>query len=96
MKSKVSQTNYQGSGEMNLSIINLRNFRDMVPPVLKVLSINGLSLVGKESTITGETGEGDDRDGEEYKSTNVAGFSSITKEPVNSWVTWPPHDLGNA
>ena len=68
----------------------------MVPPVLKVLTINGLSLVVEESTLSGETGEGDDRDGEEYKSTDVAGFSSITKEPVNSWVTWPPQDLGDA
>ena len=68
----------------------------MVPPVLKLLTINGLSLVVKESTLSGETGEYDDKDGEECKLTGVAGFPSLTKEPVNSWVTWPPQDLGDA
>ena len=68
----------------------------MVPPVLKVLTINGLSLVVKESTLSGETGEGDDKDGEDCELTGVAGFPSLTKELVNSWVTWTREDLGDA
>ena len=43
----------------------------MVPPVLKVLTINGLSLVVEESTFSGETGEGD-KDGEDSELTGVA------------------------
>ena len=65
----------------------------MVPPVLKVLTINGLSLVVKELTLSGETGEGD-KDVEDSELTGVAGFPSL-KEPVNSWVTWLPQDLGD-
>ena len=43
----------------------------MVPPVLKALTINGLSLVVEESTLSGGTGEGDE-DGEDSELTGVA------------------------
>ena len=66
----------------------------MVPPVLKVLTINGLSLVVEESTLSGETREGNE-DGEDSELTDVAGSPSL-KEPVKSWVTWLPQDLGDA
>ena len=68
----------------------------MVHPVLKVLTINGLSLVVKESTLTGGIGEGDNKDGEDCELTSVAAVPSLTKEPVDSWVTWPPQNLGDA
>ena len=66
----------------------------MVPPVLKALTINGLSLVVEESTLSGGTGKGD-KDGEESELTGIARFPSL-KEPVNSWVTWLPQDLVDA
>ena len=66
----------------------------MAPPVLKVLTINGLSLVVEESTLSGETGEGNE-DGEDSKLTGVAGSPS-QEEPVNLRVTWLPEDLGDA
>ena len=66
----------------------------MVPPVLKVLTINGLSPVVEESTLPGETGEGN-KDGEDSELTDVAGSPSL-EEPVNPWVTWLPQDLGDA
>ena len=43
----------------------------MMPPVFKVLTKNGLSLVVEESTLSGETGEGD-KDGEDSKLAGVA------------------------
>ena len=67
----------------------------MVPPVLKVLTINCLSLVVKESTLSGETGEGDDKLGDESKLPGVARFPPVIEEQVNSWVTWLPQDLGD-
>ena len=63
----------------------------MVPPVLKVLTMNGLSLVVEESTLSGETREGN-KDGEESELTGVAGSPSL-KEPVNPWVAWLPQDF---
>ena len=47
----------------------------MVPPVLKVLTINGLSLVVEESTLSGETQEGNE-DGKDDELTGVAGSPS--------------------
>ena len=52
----------------------------MVPPVLKVLTINGLSLVVEESTLSGEKREGNE-DGEDHELTGVAGSPS-REEPV--------------
>ena len=66
----------------------------MVPPVLKVLTNNGLSLVVEESTLSGEAGEGN-KDGGDSELTGVAGSPSL-EEPVNPWVTWLPQDLGEA
>ena len=68
----------------------------MVPPVLKVLTVNGLSLVVEYLTLSGETAEGDNKDGDDCELTGVAGFPSLTKELVNSWVTWTREDLGDA
>ena len=48
----------------------------MVPPVLKVLTIKGLSLVVEESTLSGETGEGNEG-GEDSELTGVAGSPSL-------------------
>ena len=67
-----------------------------MPPVLKVLNINSLSLIVEELTLSGETGEGDDKDGDDNELTGVAGFPSLIEKPGNSWVTWPPQDLGDA
>ena len=66
----------------------------MVPPVLKVLTINGLSLVVEELTLSGETQEGN----EEGKCNDLAGFarSPSREEPVNPRVTWLLQDLGDA
>ena len=66
----------------------------MVPPVLKVLTLNGLSLVVEESTLSGETKEGNE-DGEDDELTGVAGYPS-QEEPVNPRVTRRPQDLGDA
>ena len=66
----------------------------MVPPVLKVLTMNGLSLVVEESTLLGETREGDE-DGKDDELTGVA-RSPSREEPVNPRVTWLPQDLGDA
>ena len=66
----------------------------MVPPVLKVLTMNGLSLVVEESTLSGETREGNE-DGEDDKLTGIAGSPS-QEEPVKRGVTWLPQDLGDA
>ena len=66
----------------------------MVPPVLKVLTINGLSLVVKESTLSGETQEGNEED-EDNELTGVA-RSPSGEEPVNPRVTWLLQDLGDA
>ena len=66
----------------------------MVPPVLKVLTINGLSLVVEEPTLSGETQEGNE-EGEDNELTGVAGSPS-REEPVNPRVTWLPQDLGDA
>ena len=66
----------------------------MVPPVLKVLTMNGLSLVVKESTLSGQKKEGN-KDGEDDELTGVAGSPS-REEPVNPRVTWLPQDLGDA
>ena len=66
----------------------------MVPPVLKVLTINGLSLVVKESRLSGETQEGNE-EGKDNQLTCVAGSPS-QEEPVNPRVTWLPQDLGDA
>ena len=65
----------------------------MVPPVLKVLTINGLSLVVQGSTLSGETQEGNE-DGEEDELTCIAGSPS-RDEPVNPRVTWLPPDLSD-
>ena len=78
----------RGRGEIHSSIIYLRNSRNMVPPVLKVLAINGLSLVVEESKLSGETKEGNE-DGEDDELTGVAGYPS-QEEPVNPWVIWLP------
>ena len=66
----------------------------MVPPVLKVLTINGLSLVVEGSTLSGETQEGNEED-EDNELTGVAGPPS-QEESVNPGVTWLLHDLGDA
>ena len=66
----------------------------MVPPVLKVLAMKGLSLVGKESTLSGETKEGNE-DGDDDELNGVTGSPS-REEPVNPRVTWLPQDLGDA
>ena len=66
----------------------------MVPPVLKVLTINGLSLVVEESTLSGETQEGNEED-KDNELTGVAGSPS-REEPVNPRVTWLLQDLGDA
>ena len=66
----------------------------MVPPVLKVLTINGLSLVVEESTLPGETQDGHEED-EDNELTGVAGSPS-REEPVNPRVTCLPQDLGDA
>ena len=73
----------------------------MVPPVLKVLKINGLSLVVEESTLSGETQEGNEED-KDNELTGVAGSPSreeqltpgllgcfkISVTPVFSYVYW--------
>ena len=66
----------------------------MVPPVLKVLTINSLSLVVEGSTLSGETQEGNEED-EDNELTGVAGPPS-QEEPVNPGVTWLLQDLGDA
>ena len=66
----------------------------MVPPVLKVLTINGLSLVVEGSTLSGETQEGNEED-EDNELTGVAG-PPPQEEPVNPGVTWLLQDLGDA
>ena len=66
----------------------------MVPPVLKVLTMNGLSLVVEGSTLSGETQEGNKQD-EDNELTGVAGPPS-REEPVNPGVTWLLQDLGDA
>ena len=66
----------------------------MVPPVLEVLTINGLSLVGEESTLSGETQAGNEED-ENNELTGVPGSPS-REEPVNPRVTWLLQDLGDA
>ena len=68
----------------------------MVPPVLKVLTIKGLSLTVEDSTISGETGEGEDEDRRDCELTGVADISSSPEEQVNSRVTWPPQAFGEA
>ena len=65
----------------------------MVPPVLKVLTINVLSLLVEESTLSGETREGN-QDGKGDDVTGVAGPPS-QDEPVNPGVTWLLQDLGD-
>ena len=66
----------------------------MVPPVLKVLTINGLSLVVVELTLSGETQEGSEED-EGNQLTGVAGSPS-REELVDPRVTWLLQDLGDA
>ena len=46
-----------------------------MPPVLKVLTMNGLSLVVEESMLSGETQE-ENQDGEDDKLTGIAGYPS--------------------
>ena len=73
----------------------------MVPPVLKVLTINGLSLVVEGSTLSGETQEGNEED-EDNELTGVADLLheknrltpgllvcfKIWVTPVFSYVCW--------
>ena len=66
----------------------------MVPPVLKVLTMNSLSLVVEESTLSGKTQKGNE-DGEDNELTGLAGSPS-REEPDNPRVTCLPQDLGDA
>ena len=66
----------------------------MVPPVLKILTINGLSLVVEGSTLSGETQEGIEED-EDNELTGVAGPPS-REEPVDPGATWLLQELGDA
>ena len=66
----------------------------MVPPVFKVLTINGLLLVVEEWTLSGETQE-ENEEGEDNKLAGVAGSPSRA-EPVKPRVTWLPQDFADA